>query len=279
MFFFIKIREETHKSVPSEQRLYSQMKNQFDSQEKTHTDKANQKIHDFYEKTSIAELNDHTKSRTKIDKTRKENYSNLLDKYPDLKLTPQRFKDKMELENIHKYKSEYFERKEKVKKVEEKARKLLGKISSEEFNPTVPKPPGYYKNMDAISIQTKIEQNQEKIKDYLHEGSLAKKPFSHKNIESLEKLPEPITKPRKRVFTNMIPQIMSPQKLKIMKNYFPEIIQNRGIPKTASEKQFLKPTRIDVNEKYRKIMLASEKFNSKSANYGKKNLLIKIRKN
>lgn len=203
---------------------------------------------------------------------RKEEYKNLLEKFPNLQLSPEKFKAKMEFERIHKYKSQYFHRKDKVELVNKTAKIKFKSFAKDEFNPTVPKTPDYQKKRMIQSIESKIEKNTPQIKFYLHEGAMTKKPPGLKNSESVPDLKQKL-EPRQTLFTDIISDASAPVKTEVRRDYYPEIQKKRGVDRRSSWKQMVKRKNCPPDEKYRQIMLASEHYKSSSAHYGQMNAL------
>jgi hypothetical protein len=230
------------------------MRKQYDDAQKKILVNQSQKFKAMHERITDDDAKEHINAIAKVGKERKEKYNNLLQKFPNLQLAPDKFKAKMEFERIHRYKSQYFDRKEKVDMVNQHAKNKYSIFAKEEFNPTLPKTPEYYKHRIIQNIDLKIEANTPKVKNYLHEGALAKKPKVNKSVSATDIKPQP----RKTIFTDIICEASTPVKTQVLKNYYPEIAKKRGVNRMSSWELIVKRKNMPTDEKYRQIMLHAQ---------------------
>jgi hypothetical protein len=237
--------------------LYYQMRKQYDDSQKKLMVNQRQTFKAMHERITDDGAKEHVNAIAMVGKERQEKYNNLLQKFPNLQLSPEKFKAKMEFERIHRFKSQYFDRKEKVDLVNQKAKVKYSSFAKEEFNPTLPKTPDYQKKRIIMSIDLKIEANTPKVKHYLHEGALAKKPkvIKSSSVTDIQMKPQP----RQTIFTDIISEANSRVKTQVLQNYYPEIAKKRGVDRRSSWKEIIKRKNMPTEEKYRQIMLQAQK--------------------
>ena len=251
---------EKHKCKPYAKTLLSKMENAFQKKEQKYLKLLDKQKKIYYQRLTPAELFQHQKAIKEEDAKRQKILQEMIDKFPNLRLDGEEFKEKCANENLKRVKSDFYLRQEKAKLVTEEAKRKLEKISpgdDEEWTSTVPRTPDYKRKNQKVRIEEKIEENQPLIQHYLHTGAQAKRPPS----------PKKDSKGVNKSNSKIIQSSDTPKLLKSI-NYLPEISKLNKWDQSKSLQQLKNSKDFDINYKYKEFMRYSDQYAKNAEMWG-----------